>query len=282
MKNCKNCGASAPSSASQYTYICEYCNTKNVDEDYFKEIARTSDLGKSDRYAQLGINSYISDQFELAEKHFESSIVENDQNAQVWIYYALCKSSLLTASNFDKNIKAINDSISRAQLIDSDSEIVTSGRIAIFDKLVAKIAAIADYFFQTAHKNFVAFGRNREAAGSATTDLMRGIQRIAVLSQYHVVDSQDYAGLLTDGLGQCLFFEKKGASSSSLNQARQLIERELKIILDTNPELIRRTLGGRGEVGRTVAEVLRKSKPDLILEPVEKKKSTGFLSKFFS
>jgi len=282
MKNCKNCGASAPPVSSQHSYVCEYCHTKNVDDDYFKELARTSDLGKSDRHAQLGINAYVSDQFDAAEKHFEASVLEHDKNAQVWIYLALCKSSLLTASNFDKNIKAIDDSISRAHSIDGDSDVVTSGKIAIFDRLTSRVASIADSFFETAHKTYVALGENKDGASSAVSDLVRGAQRIATLSHYHVTDSQDYAGLVIDGLGQLILYEQKGATSTALDQAKKLLESELLGVFDKNPDLIIRTLDQRGGTGKFVKKLLSAQRSGSIAPPQEDKQSKGFLSKFFS
>lgn len=282
MKNCKNCGAAAPASASQHSYVCEYCNTKNVDDDYFKEVARTADFGKSDRYAQLGINAYVSDEFENAEKHFESSVLENDKNAEVWIYLALCKSSLLTASNFDKNVKAINDAFKRAFAIDSNSEVVNSGKIAIFEKLTVRVASISDYYFETAAKTFVAFGKDKNAANSAVSDLVRGIDRITTLLDYQVTDSSNYAGLLIDGLAQCVIYEQRGASSSSLSTAKNTLLTTLISILDQNEDLIKRSVLDRGSSGRLVLKLLNQARPGIIPAPQEEKKSGGFLSRFFS
>lgn len=282
MRNCKNCGASAPPISSQHSYVCEYCSTKNVDEDYFKELARTSDLGKSDRHAQLGINAYVSDQFDVAEKHFEASVLEHDKNAQVWIYLALCKASLLSASNFDKNIKAVNDSISRAHSIEGDSDVVTSGKIAIFDKLTSRVVNIADYFFETAHKTYVALGKSKDAANSATSDVVRGAERIATLSHYHVTDSQDYASLIIDGLGQVMFYDQKGANSTALKQTMQSLESELLSVFDKNPDLILRSLDHHAENGNLVRRLLSNQRSGSLAMPPEEKKSKGFLSKFFS
>lgn len=282
MKNCKNCGAAAPATASQHSYVCEYCGTKNVDEEYFKEVARTSDVGKSDRFAQLGINAFVSDEFEAAEKHFESSVLENDRNAQVWIYLALCKSSLLTASNFDRNIKGVNDAVKRALSIDSDSDLVNAGRVAISDKLTQRVASIADYYFETAGKTYHAFGKNKDAATSAVSDVVKGISRISALSDYHVTDSAHYVGLLIDGLGQCLVYEQRGASSEHLIQNRDSIQSELLSIFDANSELVMRCLGDHGSTGRVVTKLLSQLRPGSIVAPQEEKKSGGFLSKFFS
>lgn len=282
MKNCKNCGASAPPVSSQHSYVCEYCNTKNVDEDYFKELARTSDLGKSDRHAQLGINAYVSDQFDVAEKHFEASVLEHDKNAQVWIYLALCKSSLLTASNFDKNIKAIGDSVNRAQSIDGDSDVVSSGKIAIFDKLTSRTAVISDYFFETAHKTYVALGKSKDGANGALSDVVRGVQKIAALTNFHVADSHDHTGLVVDALGQIIFYEQKGAQSNSLDQAKQALVSEILNVFDRNRELVVRTLEHRGGVGKSVTRLLSTVRPGSITPPPEEKKAKGFLSKFFS
>jgi tetratricopeptide (TPR) repeat protein len=282
MKNCKNCGASAPSLSSSYSYVCEYCSTKNVDDEYFKQVALTADLGKSDRHAQLGINAYVSDQFDVAEKHFETSVLEYDKNAQVWIYLALCKACLLTASNFDKHIKAINDAIYRANEIDSNSEVVKLGHVAIFEKLTLKIANISDYFFHTAYKSYVALGKNKDGANEALPDLLRGVQRIHVLSNYHVTDSHDYTGLLIDGLEQCIIYEQKGAASSALKEAMTLLENEVLKIFDKNQDLVKRTLEERGEVGKSVTRLLNKSRPDSFSLPHKQKKSIGFLSKFFT
>lgn len=282
MKNCRNCGASSPAVANERTYVCEYCKTKNVDEDFFKELARTSDLGKSDRHAQLGIMAYVSDQFDVAEKHFEASVLENDRDAQVWIYLALCKSSLLSASNFERNIKAISHSLERASSIDGISDVIASGKIAIFDRLISRTTVIADYFFETAHKTYVAMGKNKDGANAATLDVVRGVQKIAVLSNFHVTDSHEFSGLLVDALGQTLFYEQKGALSSSFDQVKQLLVSEFFNISEENPELVARTLESRGEVGKSIGKYLNTIRPGSVSLLPDEKKPKGFLSKFFS
>jgi len=281
MKNCKNCGAAAPPSSSQHSYVCEYCNTKNVDEEYFKEVAKTSDVGKSDRYAQLGINAYTSDEFATAEKHFESSVLENDKNAQVWLYLALCKSSLITASNFDKNIKGISDSLKRAEEIDSTSEIISAGRIAIFEKLVSRVSSISNYFFQTGQDTFIALGKSKDAANSATQEIETGINRISTLFNYKIQDSYSYVNLLINGLGHCVLYEQRGATTKSLIESREKIEGELIEIINVNSELIKRCLQDSGAMGSLATKKLSNLKPEIISAPPQEEKK-GFFGKLFS
>ena len=282
LTNCKNCGATPPQSSSQYSYVCEYCGAKNVDNDYFKVVANTSDIGKSERYARLGLSAFASDEFESAVENFESSILENDGNAEVWIYLALCKSHLLTASNFDRTTKRVDDALRRALELDSTSELVVNGRIAIFETLVRRVATVADYYYETAYKSYVAFGSNKSAASAASPEVEKALDRVAILPKYRVASSSDYVLLLTDSILQCHLYQTKGATSPELESRKSVALGELLALFDENEELIKRNLDARGESVNPVVRLISDARPGRIIVSSVVTKPKGFLRKLFS
>lgn len=281
MKNCKNCGAAAPNGTSLHSFTCEFCGTKNVDEEYFKELARNSDLGKSNRFMQLGLNSFESDEFIDAEKHFESSIIENDKNPEVWIYLALCKANLIKASNFNKAIKGLNDAIYRASSIDDSSEIVTMGKIALANCLLTKIQIISDHYFETADKTFVAYGGDKNAAIAATNDLISGLEKIQTLQSYQISADVQYTELLVSALVKSKSYELKGVLSPELTRHIQNLTTTLLEIYDGNQEVVKLEINTWGENATGVIKLINENRPNnKLIEPKETAK--GFLSKFFS
>jgi hypothetical protein len=281
VKNCRNCGAPAPSSISLHSFSCEFCGTKNVDEEYFKEVARNSDLGKSNRFMQLGLNSFESDEFVDAEKHFESSIIENDKNPEVWIYLALCKSNLIKASNFNKIIKGIKDAINRAESIDDSSDIVTLGKIAISDCLIAKIKHISDHYFETADKTFFAYGGDKNAATAAAGDLISALEKIQFLQSFTITADIEYTELLVSALVKSLSYEKKGVLSPELHSHIQNVLSSVLEIYDRNKEIVNLEINSWDENSSAVIKIINENRPNnKLIEP--KTTAKGFLSRFFS
>uniref|UniRef100_UPI0040472114 hypothetical protein n=1 Tax=Polynucleobacter sp. TaxID=2029855 RepID=UPI0040472114 len=283
MKNCRNCGAPASQSTSLHTFVCEFCSTKNVDEDYFKEIAKNSDVAKSNRFIQLGLNAFSSDEFGEAEKHFESSILENDKVPEAWIYLALSKAELITASNFSKNIKGIKDAISRADSIDATSDVVSLGKIAIADSLVKKIKDISGHYFDTADKTFNAFGRDKSAALSSFDDLTSGLSKIEELNVFQVSADFEYSSLLIYGLVKITFYEKHGIPFDKFGSTGRNLLKNLLDIYDRNPELVKQEISEWGLNASKVAKLINESRPSNPI-PVQEPASVvkGFLGKFFS
>jgi len=281
LKNCKNCGAAAPNGTSLHSFSCEFCGTKNVDEEYFRELARNSDLGKSNRFMQLGLNSFESDEFIDAEKHFESSIIENDKNPEVWIYLALCKANLIKASNFNKNIKGVKDAIYRASSIDDSSEIVIFGKIALANCLVTKIQNISGHYFETADKTYVAHGGDKNAAIAASHDLISGLEKIQSLESYVISSDVEYVGLLVSALVKSKSYESKGVVSPELHSLIQHLMTTLLDIFDRNQEVVKLEISSWGENASGVIKLFNENRPNnKLIEP--KTTTKGFLSKFFS
>jgi hypothetical protein len=283
MKNCRNCGAPSSQSASLHTFICEFCNTKNVDDEYFKEIAKNSDVLKSNRFMALGLNAFSSEEFADAEKHFESSILENDKDPQAWIYLGLCKANLISASNFAKNIKSIKDVIERSESIDASSDIVNLGKIAIANCLVEKINDIASYYFETADKIFNAYGRDKNAALSAFDDLSNGLSKIQELNTFQVSADFEYCALLILGLVRVSYYEKYGLSLNQFQPLGKNLLENLIDIYDRNPDLVKQRIESWGTNASKVAKLINEVRPNSsipIQEPISVVK--GFLGKLFS
>lgn len=283
MKNCRNCGAPSSQSASLHTFICEFCNTKNVDDEYFKEIAKNSDVLKSNRFMALGLNAFSSDEFSDAEKHFESSILENDKDPQAWIYLGLCKANLISASNFVKNIKGIKDAIARSESIDIRNDIVNLGKIAIANCLVEKITDIASYYFETADKTFNAYGQDKNAALSSFNDLSAGLNKIQELNAFRVSADFEYCALLILGIVRISYYEKYGLSFNQFDPTSKNLLENLIDIYDRNPDLVKQGIGAWGNSGSKVAKLINENRPNSSI-PVQEPTSLvkGFLGKLFS
>jgi tetratricopeptide (TPR) repeat protein len=161
---CRSCGASPPSDSSRVAFVCEYCGTKNVDDQYFIERAKNIDASKADRYFGLGMVAFNSGDYQQAEKQFEQAVQEDDHNLDGWIYLAHTKAKTLKASNFGKHILVAINCIKKAKELDSNAEIVQFGSAAIANSFLAESIGASQYYFDTAEKKLVAYGKNGASA----------------------------------------------------------------------------------------------------------------------
>jgi hypothetical protein len=174
---CKQCGA--PGSSAAHKFTCEYCGTLNVDEEFFKSIARDVESTTSDRLYQVGLAHYIAGDAVEAEKSLTACVTQSVPfPADAWIYLALCKVHQLKPSNFDKSLALTLQYIERASQSDVHSENVDVSKVLLGNEFLESAARATDYFFSTAKKKYIAYGENREAAQSAFDEAARGIKAV--------------------------------------------------------------------------------------------------------
>jgi tetratricopeptide (TPR) repeat protein len=170
---CKSCGAAPPPSTSHVAFVCEYCGTKNVNDQYFIERAKNIDASKSNRHFGLGVVAFNSGDYQTAEKQFEQAVQEDDLSTDSWIYLAHTKAKTIKPSNFSRHIAVAINCINKAKEIDPNAEIVEYGSAAIANSFLAESNKAAQYYFDTAEKKLIAFGKNgsHEAASEAALGL---------------------------------------------------------------------------------------------------------------
>lgn len=174
---CKQCGAPSASAARKFT--CDYCGTLNVDEEFFKHLARDTEATTEDRFYQVALSQYLANDFVEAEKSLTSCVTQSAPfSADAWIYLALCKARLLKPSNFDKSLALTLQYIERASDQAGDSKNVAYSRVVLGNQFLESATRAMQYFFATAKKKYVAYGENRDAAQSAFDEAARGIKAV--------------------------------------------------------------------------------------------------------
>ncbi|REG50925.1 Flp pilus assembly protein TadD [Paraburkholderia sp. BL6669N2] len=201
---CKQCGAPGASAARKFT--CDYCGALNVDEEFFKTLARDVEATTEDRVYQVGLSQYLANDFVEAEKSLTSCVTQPTSfPADAWIYLALCKACQLKPSNFDKSLALAIQYIERASKHAGDSENVVYSRVVLGNQFLESATRAMQYFFSTAKKKYVAYGENRDAAQSAFEEAARGIkavQDVFILQPTDATLRLSVAGLMFDSLIQ--------------------------------------------------------------------------------
>jgi len=212
--NCKSCGASPPSNSSNISFICEYCGTKNVDDQYFIERAKNIDASKANRFFGLGLVAFNSGDYQQAEAQFEQAVKEDDHNLDAWIYLAHTKAKTLKPSNFSKNILVAINCIKKAREIDSHAEVVEYGSSAIANSFLSEANNAAQYYFDTAQKKLVAYGKS--GAAGVASEAVIGFSLIKNAFSLAPSDSKLIAASDIYALSQIYHFSDLGVYSSEI------------------------------------------------------------------
>jgi len=236
--NCKSCGAAATADTSTYSFVCGYCGTKNVDEQYFKDYAAKVDAGKANRMLRMGLNAFNSGDYVQAEKHLEASVLEDDQNPEGWIYLALCKTATVKASHFNKNFDAAKDCLSRASQINPSSEIVQFGILTVGNKFLEASVRSAKYYFETADKKYFAFGENKDAAIAASGEAQNGFAVIRAAFELKPTDAPLVASVSCFAITECFSLEDIKAPKSELEPQKEYFLDRLLEVYDVRPDVV--------------------------------------------
>ena len=218
IQSCRSCGASPPSNSSHISFICEYCGTKNVDDQYFIERAKNIDASKANRYFGLGLVAFKSGDYQQAEKQFEQAVQEDDHNLDGWIYLAHTKAKTLKPSNFTKNILVAINCIKKAEEIDANAEIVQFGSAAIANSFLSEAIKAAQYYFDTAQKKLVAYGH--EGAAGIASELQMGFSLIKDAFSLNPNDTKLIASSSIYALSQTFRFDDLGISNPQIKNDR--------------------------------------------------------------
>jgi Tfp pilus assembly protein PilF len=213
---CRSCGASPPSNSSHVSFVCEYCGTKNVDDQYFIERAKNIDASKANRYFGLGLVAFNSGDYQQAEKQFEQAVQEDDHNIDGWIYLAHTKAKTLKPSNFGKHILVAINCIKKAQEIDANAEIVQFGSAAIANSFLAESIAAAQYYFDTAEKKLVAFGKG--GAAGVASEVQTGFSLLKDAFSLNPTDTRLIAASSIYAMSQTFRFDDLGIGSQQMKK----------------------------------------------------------------
>lgn len=235
VSSCKSCGASAPARSGLMSFVCEYCGTKNVDEEYFKIYATKVDTQKAGRLLQLGLIGFSSGNYADAEKHLEASALEDINNPEVWIYLSLCKAQTVKASHFNKNFRAAKDCFERAMAIDSNSELVVLGGVELGNRFLAASVKSAKYYFDTASKKYFALGENKDAAKAAVSESQSGLEVLKTAYELNPTDFTLIARTCSMAVAQCMDMEEKRAPKDSCSEFKSFFAARLRGLYEKRP-----------------------------------------------
>jgi hypothetical protein len=212
---CTSCGAPVPASFDGYSFVCGFCKAKNVDEAYFKKYAASIDAGKSNRLFQLGVSSYVAGDYSESQKHLQASAVEDDANADAWLYLGLCMAATAKPSNFERNFAAASDYVKKATARGENAEPVQLGQIEIANRFLKSGITAATYYFDTGAKKYLAFGEDRNAAKLAANEFDKGFSLLSAAFDLDPKNSGFVARASVLGLAKCFALEDMKASVPS-------------------------------------------------------------------
>jgi len=224
--HCTSCGASRPASSSNHSFVCEYCGAKNVDEQYFIERAKNIDSNKLDSYLHLGLVAFNAGDFPNAEQKFEEAVKQDGNSADAWIYLAHTKAKTVKPSNFTNSLSIATNCIQRAREIDANAEIVLYGSSAIANSFLARTISAAQYYFETADKRFVAYGKGDPAL---VKEVETGFSLIQQAFAMAPTESELIAASSCYALTQCYKFEDRGFSSISRANEKIYLEKLFQV-----------------------------------------------------
>ena len=211
IENCRSCGAAAPGDGSETSFTCTYCGARNVDEEFFIKRAQNANLAKSGSAFELGLMAFQSGDALQAEKHFESSIQEDENNLDAWIFLALSKAGTLKPSNYEKQFSSAKNCIAKAFKIDPNSETAGYASNWVANFFLSGSYKSSKYYFDTAEKKFIAFG----VASTAIEESKKGFTVIHDAFSLDPTDSSLIIKISTLALINCQVAQSKYGLSSS-------------------------------------------------------------------
>ena len=165
---CNSCGASVENKSNKSSYKCEYCGSYNYDEKYIEQ--RFANLNPTKANEILGVAQvrFKSGRYEEAIELITESLKENNDCVEAWACLAACRIYTLSTSNFDKNIKSIEQCMIKIKNL--DNEHFQEFFIEIHQKLLEKTLKLSVEWIQKSSKVYVAYestniNKAKESAG---------------------------------------------------------------------------------------------------------------------
>ena len=165
---CSSCGASVENISNKSTYKCEYCGSYNYDEKYIEQ--RFANLNPTKAIEILGVAKvrFASARYDEAVELITESLKENNDCVEAWACLAACRIYTLSTSNFDKNIKSIEQCMIKIKNL--DNEHFQEFFIEIHQKLLEKTIKLSEEWIQKSSKVYVAYAstninKAKESAG---------------------------------------------------------------------------------------------------------------------
>ena len=154
---CSSCGASVENISNKSTYKCEYCGSYNYDEKYIEQ--RFAKLNPTKAIEILGVAKvrFASARYDEAVELITESLKENNDCVEAWACLAACRIYTLSTSNFDKNIKSIEQCMIKIKNL--DNEHFQEFFIEIHQKLLEKTLKLSVEWIQKSSKVYVEIGR---------------------------------------------------------------------------------------------------------------------------
>ena len=165
---CSSCGASVENISNKSTYKCEYCGSYNYDEKYIEQ--RFAKLNPTKAIEILGVAKvrFASARYEEAVELITESLKENNDCVEAWASLAACRIYTLSTSNFENNIKSIDQCMLKIK--DLDNEHSQEFFLEIHQKLLEKTLKLSEEWIHKSAKIYSAYEstdphRAKERAG---------------------------------------------------------------------------------------------------------------------
>ncbi len=137
---------------------------------------------------------------------------------------------------------------------------------------IACIKALSGLYFDAADAIFIKQGRNKNAAYSASNDLINGLERLESLNTCKISADAQYTEILVSGLIKGLTYRNQGLVLPQLKSLIDSLLFNLLEIYDRNSKLVSSEVEKYATKGTALANLIEQQRP----------KPKGLLGKFFS
>lgn len=155
--DCAGCGAPLNAPPSAVSILCDYCGSRNTDEQFIEQRLRTLDQGRVQNLFAVGLARFKASDFAGAADLFERALVEDASNSDLWVYLAVSLAQSLDLSNVGQLIDRVDAALERASELTPDSDVYWSGAAACQQAIATTLLRAALRHKQEGDKAYFAF-----------------------------------------------------------------------------------------------------------------------------
>jgi hypothetical protein len=234
LNRCVSCGAPAPASRSDFHFTCEFCGTKNVDEEYLKEKAKSIESKTSNSAFESALTAIEVGDFEKATVLIDEALIQDNNNQDILIFHAYCHAALTKPSNFEKNFKVAEISLSKAKKL-GETEVFTLGKTQVSNMFLDRAESAGNYFYDTAEKKLIAFGDNDSTRKSFLDETLKGLNLFEKIIELNPTEKEKKIQIIVTALDKIYSFPGSDSSSQEYsNKKKYFFEKLYDIYKDNN------------------------------------------------
>jgi hypothetical protein len=237
LNRCVSCGAPAPANRSDFHFTCEFCGTKNVDEEYLKEKAKSIESKTGNNAFESALMAIEAGDFEKATGLIDEALKQDNNNQEILIFHAYCHAALTKPSNFEKNFKVAEISLNKAKNL-GDTEVFTLGKTQVSNMFLDRAESAGNYFFDTAEKKLIAFGDNQSTRQSFLDETLKGINLFEKTIELNPTEKEKKIKILVTAIDKIHSFSGSESSSQEYTNKKKYFFEKLFEIYKDNKEVV--------------------------------------------